>query len=75
MDNFFNYQFLGRLESDCKYYLGFGNRSKKCLWYQDEKEHIEGMKNIYNSFEEHAKPEWITFEQILQYEKEMLQRE
>jgi len=68
----FNYMMLSRLESDCKYYLGNGNRNKKYLWAGDEQEQINEMKKIYNSFTEDKKPEWLTFNQILQYEKEMI---
>lgn len=63
---------LGRLESDCKYYLGYGNRNPKHLWAGDEKKQIEEMKRIYNSFTDDKKPEWLTWENILEYEKEML---
>lgn len=67
----FNYMMLGRLESDCKYYLGNGNRYAKHLWAGDEKRQIEEMKRIYNSFTDDKKPEWLTWTQILQYEKEL----
>ncbi|MDD9309811.1 hypothetical protein PUS82_00500 [Cytobacillus firmus] len=65
----FNYQLLGRLRSDCEYYLGYGNRNVKNLWANNEKEHIEKMKELYNSFSDDEKPEWLSYEQILQYEK------
>lgn len=67
----FNYQLLGRLRSDCEYYLGNGNRNVKHLWANNEKEQIEKMKELYNSFSDNEKPEWLTYEQILQYEKLM----
>ena len=68
----FNYMMLGRLQSDCEYYLGYGNRCAKHLWAGDEKKQIEEMKRIYNSFTDDKKPEWLTWENILEYEKEML---
>lgn len=68
----FNYQLLDRLKSDCKYYLGYGNLNKKHLWAGNEKEQIEKMKKLYNSFSDDKKPEWLTYEQILQYEKLMI---
>jgi len=68
----FNYQMLNRLQSDCKYYLGYGNRCKKHLYYNTEQEHIDAMKKLYNSFPADQKPEWLTWEQILEYEKEMV---
>lgn len=70
--NSFNYQFLDRLQSDCKYYLGYGNRNKKHLYYLDEQKHIDEMKKLYNSFPADEKPEWLTWKQILKYEKEMV---
>lgn len=68
----FNYQLLSRLQSDCKYYLSYGNRNEKHLWAGDEQEQINKMKELYNSFADDKKPEWLTYEQILQYEKLMI---
>lgn len=68
----FNYQLLGRLKSDCDYFLGYGNRNVKHLWADTEEEHIEKMKELYNGFSEDGKPEWLTYEEILQYEKLMV---
>jgi len=70
--NRFNYMMLDRLRSDCDYYLGYGNRSKKRLCYEDERKHIDEMKKLYNSFPENEKPDWLTWEQILDYEKAMV---
>jgi len=68
----FNYMMLSRLQMDCDYYLGNGNRYKKHLWAKDEKEQISEMKKIYNWFEKDKKPEWLTYDKILEYEKEMI---
>lgn len=68
----FKYMLLDRMKQDCNYYLGNGNRLKKYLWANDEKEHIENMKALWNSFPDEEKPEWITMEQIEAYEKDML---
>lgn len=68
----FNYMLLSRLQSDCNYYLGNGNRYSPHLWAGNEKEQIEKMKELYNSFSDDKKPEWLTWEQILQYEKKMV---
>lgn len=67
----FNYMMLDRLRSDCDYYLGYGNRNKSRLCYGSVKEHIENMKELHNSFPEGQKPEWLTYESILEYEKQM----
>lgn len=68
----FNYQMLSRLKMDCDYYLGNGNRYKKHLWAGDEQKQIEEMKKLYNSFADDKKPEWLTLNDILQYEKSMV---
>lgn len=68
----FNYMMLSRLQSDCNYYLGNGGRNIKSLWADDEEEQIDEMKKIYNSFDDDKKPEWLTWEEILEYEKQMI---
>jgi len=70
-DDTFRYQLLDRLRIDCKYYLGYGNRYAKNLWAGNEEMQIEAMKTLWNSFTDENKPEWITLEEIEQYEKEM----
>lgn len=67
----FRYQMLSRMQQDCNYYLGNGNRNKKHLWAGDESEQIELMKDIWNGFTEDDKPEWLTWSDILNYETEM----
>lgn len=66
------YQLLSRMKSDCDYYLGNGNRYKKHLWAGDEADQIESMKVLWNSFKENRKPEWLTMQQIEDYEKQMI---
>ena len=56
---------------DCNYYLGNGNRYKNHLWSKDENEQIKNMLLLWNSFKEDEKPEWLTYEDILNYEIEM----
>jgi hypothetical protein len=68
----FNYSMLDRLKMDCEYYLGYGNRNAKHLWASTEAEHIAYMKKLWNGFPADAKPEWLTFEQIEEYERQML---
>ena len=67
----FRCSMLDRLASDCRYYLGNGDRSKEVLWAKDEKEQIKYMKALYNSFNNNNKPNFISMEDILQFEKEM----
>jgi hypothetical protein len=68
----FRYQLLSRLQSDCNYYLGNGNRSKRVLWAEDETEQIITMKQLWNSFSHDDKPEWLTWNEILDYENKMV---
>lgn len=68
-DNKFNYKLLDRLKGDCDYYLGVGGRNNKFLWASNPKAQIEKMKELYNSLED--KPTWLTYEQIIEYERLM----
>lgn len=68
-DPIFLYQMLSRLELDCKYFLENGNSYEKYLWATTVDNQISAMKEIYNKLEE--KPEWLSLEQINNYEKEM----
>ena len=63
---------LDRLQSDCKFYLGHGNRNPKRLYDDDVAAHIAHMKQMWNDLPDDTKPEWLTWEQILKYENEML---
>ena len=64
-----DYQLLGRLVSDCKYYLGGGYGAEKHLWAKSVEDQIAKMKDIYNKLD--TKPEWLTMKDIEHYEKEM----
>ena len=68
----FRYMMLDRMRQDCEYYLNYGGRSAKVLWAKDEKQHIQNMKDVWNSFDENDKPEWLTIEEIEQFEKRMI---
>lgn len=71
-DERFRYQMLSRLQGDCNYYLGYGNRNPKVLWAQNVKEQIELMKALWKSFASNDKPEWLSWEDILKFEKAMV---
>jgi hypothetical protein len=64
-----DYMLLGRLQADCDFYLGFGNRNERRLWAGNVKDQIAEMRSIYNRLK--VKPEWITMKDINRYEKEM----
>ncbi|KGA83798.1 hypothetical protein KQ41_07160 [Lysinibacillus fusiformis] len=69
----FNYMMLSRLQSDCDYYLGHGGRNERHLWAGNVSEQIVKMKELFNSFNDDKKPEWITLDDILEYENKMTQ--
>lgn len=69
--NQYNYMMLDRLRADCDYFIGNGNGFLGHLYYEDIDKHIEEMKNIYNSFSENEKPEWISLEDIDNYKEKM----
>ena len=63
------YRLLGRLQSDCEYFLGAGQRSEKHLWAENVKAQISKMRELYNALPE--KPEWLTAQDIDRYERQM----
>lgn len=67
----FRYMLLSRLQADCEYYLGFGNRNPGRLWAGSEAEQIEYMTKIHDSFGEAEKTEWLAMEKIKEYGREM----
>lgn len=70
-DYSYKYQLISRLEQDCKYYLGNGNRNKKYLWAGDEKAQIEKMKELYKNFPILKKPKWLSMRKIRKYARLM----
>lgn len=67
----FEYMLLSRMKMDCEYFLGYGRRSIYALHGKSIPEHIASMKELWNKFPEEAKPEWLSWEQILEYEAAM----
>lgn len=67
----FKYMMLDRLRQDCEYYLNNGGRSVNSLWAEDEKSQIQTMIDIWKSFQDEDKPEWLTWEQIVDYAQRM----
>lgn len=66
-----DYMLLGRLVSDCKYFLGNGNGYEGNLWAGSVEKQIKTMKALYNKLPKDKKPEWLTMDDINNYEKEM----
>ena len=67
----FRYQMLSRLQMDCRYWLGNGNRHDKHLWAGNVKDHIDLMLDLHRSFSEDDKPEWLSYEQIIEFAGQM----
>ena len=68
----FDYMMLGRLQSDCKYFLGNGNGYEGHLYYKEVNKHCDKMKKLWESFSDDDKPKWLTLEQIEEYRNKML---
>ena len=61
---------LDRYQSDCKFYLGNGNRDAAySLYYKDEKKHIEAMIALYGKIV--IKPMWLSMSSIIGYAHRM----
>lgn len=72
----FTYMMLSRLQMDNDYFLGHGNRSESNhLWAGNVDDQIKEMKRLWNSLPADGKPEWLSMEDILDYEKKMKEDE
>ena len=67
------YRLLSRMKSDCEYFLGYGGRNPRQLWGTSVEGHIKEMRRLWESLPEHGKPEWLTDQDITEYEKKMLE--
>ena len=67
----FRYMMLDRLRQDCEYYLGYGNRNPDNLWAGDVTSQIENMKALWDTFSKENSPEWLTWDDILEFERKM----
>lgn len=74
-DETFRYMLLDRMNIDCYYYLGNGDGHNKYLWGGDVKTQIAYMRALYDSFPNDKKPEWLSIEDIDNYQKEMIEKE
>lgn len=64
-----DYMLLSRLQSDCEYFLGSGNRDESVLFHGNVREHIQSMKELWIGLEK--KPEWLNMKDIISYERKM----
>ena len=65
------YALLDRLRTDCDYFLN-GHPYNNNLWAGNVPDHIENMKALHNSFPTKDKPQWLTYNQIETYGREMV---
>ena len=69
------YMLLDRMKSDCLYWLGYGARHDKYLWAGNPEKQIQYMTWLWESFPDDQKPEWLTMEEIKEFEKRMTSAE
>lgn len=70
----FEYMMLSRLKDDCDGFLSDDDcryHNPRGIWGTNVESHIRRMKEIWSKIPEDIKPEWLTFEQILDYESRM----
>lgn len=66
------YMLLDRLAQDCRYFLGGGNAHEACLWAGSVEGQVAKMRELYDSFADDEKPEWISRTEIDGYEVKMV---
>ena len=70
-DEKFPYMLLDRMRGDCDYVIEYGNT--RYLWATDDPvAHIAYMRYLYDFVP--IKPEWLTAEQIDDYEKKLFKK-
>jgi hypothetical protein len=67
----FAYMMLSRLQGDNDYFLGAGQRHEKHLWAGNVDAQIAEMKRVWNMIPKGKKPEWLSMDDIFEYEKKM----
>lgn len=73
-DRRFRYMMLDRLRQDCNYSLNYCDGSENVLWAKDKKSQIENMKAIWKTFEPDDTPEWLTWDDILEFERRLMKK-
>lgn len=66
----FDYMMLSKLQVDCDTHLNTANAYRRRISDDDKQYVIDEMKDLWNGLLE--KPEWLTWDQILAYEKRIL---
>lgn len=63
---------LSRMQPNCEFYLGYGNRNPSPLWVGNEERQIEYMKQLYNSFTVGNKPQWLSMTKLEEHARLMI---
>lgn len=71
----FQYMMLSRLQGDCKTHFSAFSPSCRIKTKESKDGIIKEMKALWEQFTESEKPEWITLEEILDYERRFLEEE
>ena len=61
---------LSRLQSQCEFFLNWGNQRLSILTNSDINEHINEMITYYNLC--NPKPEWLKYSEIMEYKAMMM---
>jgi len=69
-NNSFSYMLLGRYQMDIEYFLNYGNRSEKHLYFDTKEEHIKETIILWKSLS--PKPEWLRATKLIEYKNKML---
>ena len=68
-------QLLGRMKSDCEYYLGEGRKQITHLWGGTVDNQIRSMQELLSSILQEYRPEWLTLEDIRRFSDAMDHRQ
>lgn len=63
----FRYMMLDRMRQDCDYSLNHCGGSENVLWAKNKQAQIDNMKALWKTFPENDTPEWLTWNDILEY--------
>lgn len=64
----FEYMLLSRLQTDCEYYLAWGNRNEKQLWAGDVVRQLNKMSELWHK----CRPMWLSRRKLNYYKRNML---
>jgi len=66
----FNYMLLSRYQMDIEYFLNYGNRCEKHLFFDTKEEHIKETFKLWKSLS--PKPNWLRANKLIEYKNLIL---